>query len=263
MSELKIPLPGHANVTWNLHFFDTVDSTNRMASDLARQGLPEGQVILADHQDAGRGRLDRVWLDIPGSSVLMSILLRPKFPTEFFFLITSALSLAASQALSSKFSIESKLKWPNDVMVSGKKIAGVLAEVTFDERDGPWMVAGIGLNCKQTENELSHLGRPATSVFVESNVLLDLVDREDLAREIMVRFAQAYLPLGDPQARISLASQYRQACETVGSLVKVEMADETLIGVASDISVEGNLLVETESCMRAVPAGDVVHLRKG
>lgn len=262
MSEIKIPISGSSGSTWTLHNFDTVDSTNRVAADLAKEGRAEGQVILADHQDSGRGRLDREWIASPGTSVLMSILLRPKFPTEFFFLITSALALAASQTVRSKFSIPCQLKWPNDVMVDDRKIAGILAEANFNGIDGASVVVGIGLNCKQTADDLRSLGRPATSIFAECGVSLDLLERREFASEIAERFGTLYLSLDDLSSRISVASLYRQACDTVGKVVRVEMTDETLVGVASDISVEGNLLVETDACMRAIPAGDVVHLRK-
>ena len=133
MTEIKIPIPTQPDNFWTLRHLNEVDSTNRVAADLARKGFPEGQVILADHQSAGRGRLDREWIDTPGSSVLVSVLLRPKFSPQFFFLITFALSLATSQVLRRKFSIPCKLKWPNDVMVSDSKIAGILAEASFDD----------------------------------------------------------------------------------------------------------------------------------
>lgn len=261
MSEIKIPISGASDTTWTLQSFDTVDSTNRVASDLAREGRPEGQVILADHQDSGRGRLGREWLDSPGTSILMSFLLRPKFPREFFFLITSTLAVVTSQTLRSKYSIPCQLKWPNDVMVAHRKIAGILAEANFNETEGASVVLGIGLNCKQATNDLQSLGRPATSIFAECGISLNLVERTELAEEIVQRFGTLYLSLDDPSSRISIASLYRSACDTVGKLVRVEMADETLVGVASDISVEGNLLVETDACLRAIPAGDVVHLR--
>lgn len=262
MSDFKITLPNGFAQYWKFNYFETVDSTNRIAADLARNGQSEGQIILADHQDSGRGRLDRSWVDSPGSSVLMSFVLRPKFPSEFFFLVTSALSLAASQVLNSRYSIHSYLKWPNDVMVSDRKIAGILAEVNFDERTEPWMVVGIGLNCRQRQDELAQLGRPATSIFLESAEDLDLEGRKLLASEIAANFGSKYLSLNEPKSRISIASEYRSVCETIGKQVRVEMMDEVLVGVAADISVEGNLLVETDSCIRAIASGDVVHLRK-
>ncbi len=262
MTEIRIPIPTHPENSWIMRHLGNVDSTNRVLSDLAKEGLPEGQIILADHQSSGRGRLDRDWIDTPGSSVLMSVLLRPTFPAEYFFLITSAMSLAALRVLESKFSIRCKLKWPNDVMVDDKKIAGVLAEAAFEGGRSSWVVVGIGLNCSQSEEELAGVGRGATSVFAESGKLLGSKERIDLAAEIVSEFAVLYLSLTGQEGRISVAGLYRQSCDTIGSLVRVEMSGETLIGVATDISVEGNLLVETDSCMKAVPAGDVIHLRK-
>ncbi len=262
MSEIKIPIPTQPDTIWNLRHLGDVDSTNSYATDLAKKGLPEGQVILADHQSAGRGRLDRDWIDSPGSSVLMSILLRPKFPPQFFYLITAALSLAASQILKSKFSISCKLKWPNDVMVADKKICGILAEAAYGGVENTWVVAGIGLNCMQSGDELAGLGQSATSILAESGVRLSEEGRIDLAQQLAAQFASLYVSLEDSDQRIGLRGLYRSACDTIGKPVRVEMPGETLTGVASDISPEGNLLVETGSGMRAVPAGDVIHLRK-
>lgn len=262
MSELKIPIANNPGLLWDLHFLDVVDSTNRVASNMAKDGVGEGQVVLSDHQTSGRGRLDREWIDNPGTSILMSILLRPSFPPEFFYLITSAFSVATLQILNEKYSIDTQLKWPNDLMVSNKKIAGILAEASFDRDQNAVVIVGIGINCKQRELDLEFLGRPATSLFIESGLDLDLQARTELAMEIASKFADLYLSLKDPLGRISVASIYRQNCDTIGRLVRVELADETLVGVASDISVEGHLLVETDACMRAVPAGDVIHLYK-
>lgn len=260
MSDLKIPIPNYPGLLWDLHFHDVVDSTNHVASNMVKDGVGEGQVILSDHQTSGRGRLDRQWIDNPGTSILMSILLRPDFPPEFFYLITSAFSVATLQILNEKYSIATQLKWPNDLMVSNKKIAGILAEAFFKNGGNAVVIVGIGINCNQSEPELELLGRPATSILIESGFELDLEARKQLAMDIASKFAQLYLSLREPSGRISVASMYRHECDTIGRLVRVEMVDETLVGVASDISVEGHLLVETDACMRAVPAGDVVHL---
>lgn len=261
MREIKIPAPSEQDVRWTFSHLEVVDSTNRVVADLAKQGLPEGQVILADHQSAGRGRLDRDWLDTPGSSVLMSILLRPKFSPQFFFLITSSLSLAALRVLESKFSIRCQLKWPNDVMVADKKIAGVLAEAAPDAQQRFWVVAGIGLNCLQSREDFSALGN-ATSVFAETGAKLDQGQRIELAEEVVTAFGSLYLSLGDEVGRIALTRLYRSSCDTIGKLVMVDLVGKTMIGTAVDVSVEGNLIVETESGLEEVSAGDVVHLRK-
>ena len=147
-------------------------------------------------------------------------------------------------------------------MVGDNKIAGVLAEAAFDDEGVPWVVIGIGLNCLQSQSELSGLGRGATSIFAETGTVLDLVGRISLSMDIVSRFSELYLPLDDPLKRIEVASLYKQACETIGLLVRVETVGETLVGVASDISEDGNLLVEADSRMRVVSAGDVIHLRK-
>ena len=262
MTEIKIPIPTRPDISWNLYHMAEVDSTNRVVSDLAKQDVPEGRAVLADYQAAGRGRLDRHWIASPGSSVLMSVLLRPTFSAQFFYLITSALSLAVLKVLESKFAIPCKLKWPNDVMVSDKKIAGVLAAVGFGDNCGAWVVAGLGLNCSQSRQELDESGIEASSIYSERGIMPGPGEITEIAKEILAEFGGLYLSLDDQRGRTLVADLYRKSCSTLGEAVKVEMVGETFIGIASDISVEGHLIVQAESNVREVPAGDVVHLRK-
>src|ERR1700731_1016213 len=118
----------HANVAWDVHWRSWVASTNAVAMEMARAGAPEGLVVVADHQTAGRGRLGRSWESPPGASLLASILLRPVLPPARLALCAGAVALAAADACAALTGVEPRLKWPNDLVVGGRKLAGILAE---------------------------------------------------------------------------------------------------------------------------------------
>ncbi len=228
-------------------WFRSVDSTNRVALDEARAGAAEGLVVAAGEQTAGRGRQGRVWIAPPGSSLLCSVLLRPKLPPDRRHLVVIAASLAVSDAVEATTGVASSLKWPNDVMVGDAKLGGVLAEA-----DGDAVVVGMGVNVDWPEipAELSGLatacnlegGRP-----VEVAALLD-----DLLRRYDTRLDDLSGALRD----------YRRRLSTLGRRVRVELSDGPLTGVAAEVDHSGHLLVEVESgCLVEVAAGDVIHLQ--
>jgi BirA family biotin operon repressor/biotin-[acetyl-CoA-carboxylase] ligase len=212
-------------------------------------------VIVADHQTAGRGRLGRTWVAPPGASLLTSILLRPDLdlPVERAHLVVAAVALSAADAVEAKTGVRPGLKWPNDLVVDDRKLAGVLAE-----RDGPAIVVGIGINV----NWPDEAGMPAelAEIATAANRLGRLgsggrVDRDAVLDTMLERLADRY---GD---WTRVASEYRRGCSTLGRSVRVELSDETFTGTAADVSDDGHLLVDIGMCLRTVTAGDVIHLR--
>ncbi len=133
---------GNGQIRW----FDEIDSTNTYLREQARQGAPDGLVAVADHQTAGRGRLDRRWESPPGANLLASVLLRPGCDPDDLHLCTGAVALAAADACAEVAGVEPALKWPNDLLVGGAKLAGVLAEAEFAGGALAAVVVGIGLN---------------------------------------------------------------------------------------------------------------------
>ncbi|MGI8791909.1 MAG: biotin--[acetyl-CoA-carboxylase] ligase [Acidimicrobiales bacterium] len=245
-------------IDWDIRRFAEIDSTNTWLLGRARAGAPEGLVAVADHQSAGRGRLGRVWEAPPAANLLVSVLLRPKgLPPERRHLVVACVALAARQACLGLAGVEVDLKWPNDLLVGGAKLAGILAE-----SDGDAVVVGMGLNvgwappgacslAALSENPDSGSpvsGSPVSGSPVSPSTVLDAV-LEGLA----TRYES-----GDWDA---VAADYRRACVTVGTEVRVELADETFTGTAADINDDGHLLVDTAACIRTVTVGDVVHLR--
>ena len=131
---------------WQIRWLDEVDSTNTSVRDQARQGAAEGLVVVADHQTAGRGRLDRTWESPPGANLLASVLLRPQCEAADVHLCTEAVALAAADACREVAGVEPVLKWPNDLLVGGRKLAGVLAEAEFSGGTLVAVIVGIGIN---------------------------------------------------------------------------------------------------------------------
>jgi BirA family biotin operon repressor/biotin-[acetyl-CoA-carboxylase] ligase len=241
---------------WEIRRFAEIDSTNTYVLDQARQGAAEGLVAVAEHQTAGRGRLDRRWESPPGANLLASVLLRPGCTADDLHLCSGAVALAAADACAGVADVEPVLKWPNDLLVGGSKLAGVLAETDFDGTRVRGVVVGIGLNVawpgpgEAGGTCLDDAGGRAQPV--DKGVLLDLL-LEGLARR---------RPLLDEETgRRALADEVRHRCATLGQRVRVTLPNEELAGAASAIDDAGQLVVETESGRRLVSAGDVVHVR--
>lgn len=218
-------------------------STNRLVAELAAAGAPEGVVVSADFQSAGRGRLDRAWDAQPGDGLLVSALLRPEaLPAERWHLVTAAAALAGRDACREVAGVEPGIKWPNDLMVGGAKLAGVLAEAA-----GAAVVVGMGLNV--------HSGPPGAAV-------LDRVAGRRTSRgELLEKWLRSFdRLLGDWDA---VAARYRRDCATVGQTVSVELGGgEMLKGLAEEVDRLGRLVVALPGGeRRTVAAGDVTHLR--
>ncbi|GAA0229640.1 biotin--[acetyl-CoA-carboxylase] ligase [Cryptosporangium japonicum] len=225
-----------------------VERTGSTNADLvAARGVPEGTVLVAEAQDAGRGRIGRTWTSPPGAGLTFSVLLRPmEVPRERWGWLPLLAGVACVAALPG---VEARLKWPNDLLVGPdrKKAAGILAEATGDA-----VVLGIGLNVTLTADELPP-DRPDTTSLALAGA--PVLDREVLLAAILDELAARYDAW---RAGDSLRDAYRAHCDTLGQEVRVSLpAGQTLEGTATDIDEEGRLIVGTT----AVAAGDVVHVR--
>jgi BirA family biotin operon repressor/biotin-[acetyl-CoA-carboxylase] ligase len=241
---------------WEIRRFPEIDSTNTYVLEQARLGIAEGLVAVAEHQTAGRGRLDRRWESPPGANLLASVLLRPGCEPDDLHLCTGAVALAAADACAEVAGVEPVLKWPNDLLVNGAKLAGVLAEAEFVGDGLEAVVVGIGLNvgwpgpADAGGTCLDDAG--GTAQPVDKGVLLDRVLEGLSARRPL---------LDDEAGRRALAGELRSRCATLGQRVRVTLPTGELTGLASAIDDAGHLVVDTASGPQLVSAGDVVHLR--
>jgi BirA family biotin operon repressor/biotin-[acetyl-CoA-carboxylase] ligase len=238
-------------------YLEQTGSTNRDLIAKA-EGLPEFYVLATDFQTAGKGRMDRSWEASPGSSVMVSVLLRPSFTESsgigWLSLMTA---LAISQAISA-LGQEAKIKWPNDVLIQDKKVSGILAEAA---NDLSCVVIGFGINVNQTATELPV--ETATSLLVETG---GSIDRDQLLAAAIQNLKKLYFELsasgGDAEAS-GLRDAILRSSATVGQKVSVEFPDgKKAFGLAKQIDSTGRLVIETSSETLTVSAGDVLHLRK-
>jgi BirA family transcriptional regulator, biotin operon repressor / biotin---[acetyl-CoA-carboxylase] ligase len=239
-----------------------VASTGSTNADLLARGGPEGQVLVAEEQTAGRGRAGRTWVSQPGASLTFSVLLRPaSVPAAARGWLPLLTGVAVASGVRSAAAVAARLKWPNDVLVGDRKLAGILAE---QSPDGEVVVIGVGLNVATPEQALpvSPTALPATSLLVEGAD----VGREAVLTETLRSLEHWYLRFrADPDPVSSgLLAEYRAACATLGRQVRVELpAGRVLAGVAEDVDASGRLLVRPADAASAtaVSAGDVIHLR--
>lgn len=237
---------------------DEIDSTNRLLLDEARRGAPEGVVAVADHQTAGRGRLGRSWKAPPGASLLVSVLLRPDLEAARAHLATMAAGLAMVEAVWLTAGFTPSLKWPNDLVVGDRKLAGMLSEAELHHGRLDALVVGIGVNV----NWDVFPGELAETAVACNQVADRPVDRAALLAVFLERLEDRYATLLRPGGDEMVLGEYRQRCSTIGRLVRVELAaGETLEGRACGVDDTGGLDVETSDGVTTVAVGDVVHLR--
>lgn len=262
----------------NVRRVEVTGSTNSDVLELGRQGEPEGLVIVAERQTAGRGRHDRVWVAPPGSGLLFSTLLRP--PVAAVALVTPMAALAVADTAEAFGATGLGIKWPNDVVLVDdplapprsveRKLAGILAEADWAPGETPsggplapgahgrvLVALGIGLNLVT--------GDDFPPEVVERRVALDeLVRRppaaDDVLREILTVSDDWYRRLVTSPADV--LEEWRSRCATIGRRVRVDLGTRELIGVATDVDLQGRLIVrDGDGVDHVVAAGDVVHLR--
>jgi BirA family biotin operon repressor/biotin-[acetyl-CoA-carboxylase] ligase len=251
-----------ADVRW----VDQTGSTNDDVLAIARNGGPEGVVVVAEHQTAGRGRLDRSWQAPAGSSLLVSILVRPSLPPEDAHLVSTAVAVAAAEACADVAGVAPVIKWPNDMLLGDDdgtvrgKVAGILAETVIERGELQAVVVGIGLNVNWPRELPAELQGIATALNHAAGVE---VDREDLLIALLRGVARWRHRLDSDEGRHELVDRYRELCATIGARVRVDLREESFVGTALDVSAEGHLHVQPdgETGAREVVAGDVVHVR--
>ncbi|WP_116947191.1 biotin--[acetyl-CoA-carboxylase] ligase [Jiangella endophytica] len=243
---------------WDVHRVATTGSTNADVAAAARSGAAEGYAVVADHQSAGRGRLDRRWEAPPGTAVAMSFLLRPDdVPVVRWAWLPLLAGVAVVDAVAAAAGASAVLKWPNDVLLDGGKLCGILAE-RVETPARPAVVVGIGLNVTQTARQLPPGGVSLASYGTRADAVLDAV-----GDQLATRYAHWRAAGGEPHAS-GLADDYASRCDTVGRDVRAELpGGDAVTGRATGVDDAGRLLIAPAGGGDpiAVGAGDVVHLR--
>lgn len=220
------------------------------AKRAAREGAPEGAIVLADEQTAGRGRLQRQWLTPPGSGIALSVILHPKL--AYLRGLTMAASLATVRAIQETTGLEPGIKWPNDVLIHGKKVCGILIDSELRGEEVEVAIVGLGLNVNLTPSALGEIGGVATSLSAE---LGRNVSRLEVLRSLLTQIERYYVTLRSGE---SLHEEWRGLLDTLGKHVRVRVGDRVEEGTAFDVDAEGSLVVRRpDGAMVTIVVGDV------
>jgi BirA family biotin operon repressor/biotin-[acetyl-CoA-carboxylase] ligase len=252
--------------TWlgrRIELFDCLPSTNREAVQLALAEVEHGTVVAADSQTAGRGRLSRTWFSPPGANLYCSIILRMMRPpdrlTEWLSWLPLISALAAAEAIEQVSSTNVSVKWPNDLLISERKVGGILCESGTGTRSGPFQIIGIGINVNvDREDWPSDLCDSATSIWQERRIV---VDRNRLLAQLLLELEQCLDELAiHGTDRIALA--YYQRCSTIGHTVQATLANgDVVVGLAEGIGQDGSLRVRPQATQPGSGTPELVHLR--
>lgn len=253
---------GFRNSRFVRHFFfyPSIDSTNEKAKELAIRGAEHGTLVIADSQTAGRGRSGRTWFSPPSLGLYVSVILRPEVPVTQAFGLHMAVALAAAQAADAcRPQGRVGIKWPNDLMAEGRKLAGVLTELGVQGGELSWCVVGIGINVNHTLNDFPPEIRPIATSLRELS--LRRIDRVELVKRLADGIG-VWLERFEQDGMDALVAEWRHRSTVLGKRVRVETPGEVVLGEVTGLAPDGALLVLQENGSQSViHAGDVELLQ--
>lgn len=240
-----------------IEYVPEIDSTNVRARDLAEAGATEGTLVLAEHQTRGRGRMGRSWVSPFGENLLFSLILRPALPPVQAFSLVMVASLSLCRAIRSVTGCEARIKWPNDVYLNRKKVAGILAEFAADSDRLSYVIVGVGVNVNWFPPDLPAGSQPATSLREEAGCR---VSRMDLLAAFLKQAEVLCFPDGERDVQ-ALRREWELLSLVQDQPVRLETGQESWTGIARGIDEQGALIVRLDSGeVRRFVTGDV-HLR--
>ncbi len=266
-SELLLPWEITSNLKTKFigkqaYYFDSIDSTQNQALKMAQDVANDGTVIVAAEQTGGKGRDGRKWMS-PKGGIWISIILHPKFDISITTLFPIASSLALSLAIEKIFSIKPELKWPNDLTINGKKVAGMLVDVSLESNRIENLVLGVGINfdvnVKQIEKSLK-----GTPNFYGVSSLSDQkqnIKPIQLVQTFLLELEKIYKALNERQTK-KIISEWTSRSSTIGKNVELNTVDSKIKGKAIKIDDDGALIVSDNNKIHKVIAGDIIHLSK-
>lgn len=235
-------------------YFEEITSTNQYAKRIAEEGAPEGMLVIADEQTKGKGRSGRAWTTPKGTAVAMTLVLRPKLPPARVSMVTLVMGLAVAKACRQLYDIPAGIKWPNDVVVNGKKLCGILTEMSMELTAVNYVVIGAGINVNVTGFP-QEISQTATSLFLE---LGHETARAELIAVCMKYFEEYYEKFLQAQDLSALMEEYNELLVNKGRKVRVLEPGHEYMGTAMGINKDGELLVVREDgTQTAVYAGEV------
>ncbi len=239
-----------------VYHYESIDSTNDKAYELAEAGATEGTIVFAEAQTSGKGRMGRKWVSPPGEGIYMSLILRPDVDVSEISTITLIAALSVTRAIKETCSIEAGIKWPNDIMIDGKKVCGILTEMKAEPDMVDFVVLGMGINVNTDATLL-----PPGGISLRG-VLARRVERVSLVKNILKNFENDYEKFRS-NGFAALREECKASSAVLGKRVRVEEHTRSTEGVVSDIDEKGALIIETDDgSFSRMFSGDVVLCRE-
>lgn len=259
--ELLQPLLTTEQIGRKYCFYPRLESTNLEARRQAEAGTQSGTLIVADEQTGGRGRRGRSWLSLPGTGIWASVVLRPSIPTGQAGALMLSAAVAVREAIVATTGVNATIKWPNDILINGKKVCGILVELAADQETLNWAVIGIGLNIRPPEG-----GFPTE--LINQIITLEEASGTQLCRPVML--ARLCLSLENWYRTVesgnldAVVAAWRAGCDWLGSHVTVHQGDKSFQAIAEDIEPDGGLRVrDSHGQVKILYAGEVTLRRHG
>ena len=255
MTEAEIKSLMHTDwVAKEVLYFDTIDSTNTKAQELAEKGYPSGTLVVADKQDSGKGRRGRSWVSPSGTGIFMTLMIKPDINPNNASMLTLVAALAVAKAITSVTGEEALIKWPNDIVVNGKKVCGILTEMNAQFDYINHIVVGIGINV-HNESFPEEISQMASSLMIEAGG--KRFHRAQIIAETMSYFEQYYDTFLKTQDLSALVREYDELLVNRNKSVRVLDPKEPFDGKAMGITPKGELIVETWESRKLVSSGEV------
>jgi len=253
--DLMARLPDTRVVGRDIRVFKETASTNDTIDKLARDGAPEGAVVFAESQSRGRGRMGRTWVSPAGKGLWFSVLLRPDLRPAEATRLTVAAAIAIRRAIRTTAGLEVDIKWPNDLLIQGRKVAGILTEMAAETDRIRHLILGAGIDVNQTASDWpADLSDVAGSLRVAAG---RPVDRSALATEVLLELDRDYRRVCDGQFQ-EVAEEWESACTTLGRRVAIRTGSRRIEGRAESLDPDGRLLLRTDhGRLECVTGGDV------
>ena len=253
--DLLSRLDGTQVIGRDIRVFQKTTSTNDIIEKLARDGVAEGAVVFAESQTSGRGRLGRSWVSPAGKGLWFSILLRPKLTPQAVTRLTIATATSLARAVRNATGVTAQIKWPNDLLIQGRKVSGILTELSAELDHVKYVIIGIGMNINLTENDLPAELRPiATSLRIASGTA---INRPGFAAEVLRQLDADYRRLNEGEFR-GVAEEWESISGTLGQDVEVQTGSRVVRGRAESLDSDGALLVRTQhGHLERIMGGDV------
>jgi len=240
-----------------VYYFNTIDTTQNFAMEIATKNNMNGAIIIAKKQTGGRGRMKRKWKS-PVGGIWMSIIIHPKFDVSFTTLVPIAISLALCMAIEKILKIKPELKWPNDVTIKGKKVAGVLVDASIVSNEIEYMIIGIGINFKIKPTELANAIKKTPNFYGVTTLVKKDVNSLPLFRQFLYELENVF-QLIDSKHIKKIVNQWTKRSSTLGRNVSIVTENGKINGKALKIDNDGALIISKGKKIEKILAGDIIH----